>query len=476
MQLPRLGQQILSVAVAMTIALGSSFTSAVQIQLQQGLQFQSLTEQSQIDSSLIAAGSIVEIPDQYRVLDSNGRVNAELTLNHWLSTAGKTGVKEAGQAGGLLARAVDGTDYFYPVKIVSLAQGSSLKSYHGKTYFLALRILAQTTSKKASEGNQFSTTAPAHATSTVNSRFEGMSNCPDGSCYERSSTPSFDRLVADLGPVLRQAGARSTANRRRTGNDFTSMTTQFQRSCGFSLQSFVPVVKKYSQASGVPPEIMLSIMVQESSARCYETGRNENNTRDTGLFGVNSRTASRYSQCTANEIARMKTMSAASLENGPNCIANPVFNLRLALGILLAKVHDLTDLSADYGRSFAAFDKNQLVDSRGRMSTMAWRLAVSSYNGGEKWVFRAKSDLEAFNRVNGTHLSPYNWQDLRIFYLRRFLSENRERQYFGQHQEGRQLSAIANLGYTENVVPPAADDASPLSSLASLWSDYDKEH
>lgn len=427
---------------------------AVQIQTGEALQFQSLANgRDQI--GVLRAGSIVDIPDQFRVNDRNGKFSSELTLNNWLKNAGQLGASQPNHGGGILREGERATDYFFPVKIVSAAPGSKLPTTNGKTYFLALRWLARNKNQQLVVQQD----APVKVQPQISAPMEAQ--CTEGTCLpkERSHSPALDRLVTDLAPALQRAQVGATHNRRRTSNDMRTLAHEFQRTCGFSLESFIPIVKNRAQAAGVPTNILLSIMVQESSGHCF--GYNSNgHTADRGLFGINSG-SSNIRACSRTEVRQIRSSTAAQLATGPQCIENPVVYLDASIRILKSKLKSIIS---------SGFEYRKLHDSTGRPTADAWRLAVSAYNGGERWVKRAKTDLEEFNRKQGTHLDPNNWEDLRVFYLRSFLDQNRESRHFGGRTSGRTSTAILNLAYTENVVPRRRSTTQEHPTIAELWS------
>jgi hypothetical protein len=162
----------------------------------------------------------------------------------------------------------------------------------------------------------------------------------------------------------------------------------------------------------------------------------------------------------------MRRVQPSQLENGPQCRENPVVNLKIALSVLNQKLQALS--------SSGGFEQRRLVDADGNPTALALRLAVSSYNGGEGWVLKAKKDLVTFNSRFGTRLDPYNWEDLRVFYLRHALSANNEQRYFGSVRErGRTSSALANLSYAENIVPRRATPANQPLTVAELWQRFE---
>jgi Transglycosylase SLT domain len=416
------------------------------------LKWQTLTENHPVPS-LLRAGSIVDIPDEFIVNGKDGRANAELTLNNWLRNAGQVGERSADRAGGQLMKAPAFIDYYYPVKIISAAPGSTIATYHGKTYFLALRMLTRTSQGKLQTTND-SHPQQTETRAAADGETEANANCLDGRCNRRNEniSPRLVQFLRDMKPALDQAQKNVGLNRRRTTTDYKTLRQQFANSCGFSLDSFMPILKEHAASHGISPRIMVAMMVQESSGRCFATGRNATST-DHGLFGLNSR-STRIHRCSEYEIEQIRSSSAERLERGPRCLENPVVNLDASIENLQSKIEALTRPYFAGKEQTEGFDERLLLDAKGDYTPFAWRLAISAYNGGEKWVMHAKTDLETFNRVNGTHLNPYEWKDLRIFYLRGFLSDNRELQYFGENRsKDRTSSALVNLAYTENIVP-----------------------
>lgn len=466
-RLLRLMRKALSALQVLAIAIGvawSPIARAVEVQLKIGLQLEQLSDAPREERGLLRAGSVVDIPNQFRVNGANGKLDSELTLNNWLKNAGRTGLREEHRAGGVLVRTAERTDYFYPVQIVKAAPGSDLKSYKGKTYFLALRILKK-------QGDQLVTREDTRPEPTAQSDRDDStaaqgSACLSGTCRARTAVPAFDRLMHDLGEPLRLAKASETRQKARTAHDFQTLSREFARSCGFSLDSFIPVVRKQTAAAGVPADILLSMMVQESSGHCFARNTNGNLTSDRGLWGINSNTSS-IRRCSSAEIDSLRHSRATDLVRGPQCIENPVVNLNAAIAVLKNKAARLSkDLVID-GERHSRFDERKLVNSRGNYTRDAWRLAASAYNGGEKWVFQAKTALLEFNHRNGTNLDPYNWDDLRVFYLRGYLSNRTEEKHFGTLRGGREKDALANLAYTENIAPKRR--SSDFISIDELW-------
>ena len=447
----------------------------LQVRTQQTLQFKSLTNE-QDETSLLRAGSIVDIPDRYRVLGADGRTNPELTLNNWLKTAGQSSYQNAKHEGGLFvdAEKKGAVDYFYPVKVVQAAPGSRLVNYQGQTYFLALRILnrANNQQKMITREDSHPQPVPQPEPPTAPQKRHNLqagAACADGRCLkqERSPSPALSQFMRDLNPALRHVQSSTSRNKARTGDDFKKIRAEFYRSCGFSFDSFLPIIRNRTARAGVPEHIMLSIMVQESSGHCFDIGHNSGSS-DHGLFGLNSR-STRIRACSGSEKHWLRGAGVQNLARGPQCIENPIINLDAAIHKLHEKLATLARPFKAFATHTNGFDAHRLKDQQGRYTTEAWRLAVSAYNGGERWVMTAKADLENFNRKQHTRLDPLDWEYLRVFYLRRFLSQSREASYFGQVRAGRTSSALLNLAYTENVVPRRRSNSSESKTIAELW-------
>lgn len=457
--------------------------NAVQIQTRQGLQFKALAEDSE-EGGVLRAGSIVDVPDEYRVLDKNGRVDGELTLNNWLRNAGQAGIEKPNRDGGVVVKTSEAIDFFYPVKILSAAPGSKIPSHAGKTYFLALRMLSENQYRQLVTRQDTSirqaptptpTSQPPPTSGRVDKSLEAAGTCVDCAKQARSPSPEFARFTSELGAVLKQAQNRDRNNRRRTNEDFRKLSSEFRRTCGFGIETFIPIVQEKSRRAGVPADLMLSIMVQESSGRCFSRGHNANATMDKGLFGLNSATT-RIRSCSADERGQIRSAThAGQLLYEPQCIENPIVNLDAALNVMRKKMDIISHDYSDREVRAQGFDEEKLQDSSGRYTRDAWRLAASAYNGGERWVMYAKSDLDTFNRRHGTNLDPYNWEDLRIFYLRRFLGSDREHDYLGRSISGRTSRALINLAYSENVVPRKRSGSGETLTIAELWNQSRRE-
>jgi hypothetical protein len=230
----------------------------------------------------------------------------------------------------------------------------------------------------------------------------------------------------------------------------SSLPSRFQRSCGISITDFSREIQRRAEYAGVPADILLTLMVKESAGACWAIKDETNGTKSLGLFQINTG-STRYPRCTLAQKDELKKMSIAQMYKGPGCVENPVVNLHEAIRILSAKTQALTRSQAPTG-----FDEKRLKDRDGKWNRNMWRLAVAAYNGGERWVLKAKQDLETFAQKHGETLDAHNWEDLRIFFMRSHLDrfQNGQRMYFGGRSANRNIGASKmNLAYTETIIP-----------------------
>lgn len=516
-----------ALAIATTIAI-SPVAHALDVHLKKDLKVRTLVDNQMERVGLLAAGSVVEIPDSYKVLNARGDVDPELTLNNWLSKAGYQ-AKDIKPT----KATYDGerTDFFFPVKIKHAAPGSETKYLNGKTHYMALRHLirengalivdtpatlrkspsaedltplrsiseplAQPESQTDQESQapsqdpgeldleELLDEKPAKRKSsrrqrpsqqTHESHSEAGLTCEGGGCSpEATVAPGFDRLKRDLRSIIKSVDSRTATKALNTIATAEALPSNFENSCGISFNSFKNEIKRIASREGLPSEILFSMMTQESSGKCFILNSEANNTTSVGLFQVSSRT-SHYSRCTSSQKETLRSLSTlAEMKNGPQCLENPVVNLKEAVRILKSKLNEVTreDFRVSLGERYEGFDRSRLKNRDGEYTDLAWRLAISAYNGGERWPLRAKYDLEQFNRKHGTELSPYNWEHLRVFYLRRGLDRvrNGHSKHFSDTRTGRSIeNSVSNLAYAENMVPrQVSARPSGQRSLGQYW-------
>ena len=443
---------------------------ALEIQLKSDVKLREHSDQSMERVGLLKRGTVVEIPDQF-VVNRNGKPDLELTLNNWLRTAGK--MRSSSDQPGRYTFDGEKADFFFPIRVTKPAKGSTVAEGHqNNQHFIALKFLARQGSAfivsddapvQPVESTRSETVAAAPKRAPVKPRvdvqtqMEASLPCADGLCSKPSDvTQPVRNFIADISPALAAANTKSAQLFRRTQNDLGHVHNNFEKSCGFPLSEFTPIVKSRAEQSGVPAEILMALMTQESSGRCYVLNSETDRTQSVGLFQINSR-STKYPRCTNEQKNILRSLGRASrLATGPRCLENPIVNLDESIRLLTSMKKTLTSGSSGF-------------DAETTDSSDLWRMVVSSYNGGPRWVLQAKKDLEEFNRKNGTKLQAGNWEDLRLFYMRRWLNRNQQIENFGSVVNGRsQENSVANLAYAENVVGREATSAT-RPSLALAW-------
>lgn len=440
---------------------------ALKLQIDQDIKLRINQDGQQERVGLLKRGTIIEIPSEF-VVSKNGEKNLELTLNNWLRKAGhKPPQSESGP--GLFNFDGEKQDYFFPVTIApgGLAPGSTIpKEISGQPMYLALGhlvkrgnalILTDDATVHPITPRQRAESSPeaVQARHARQQQMEASSPCAQGLCSKPSDTSeSVKHLIRAISPALSAAETRSKRVFRRTKNDLTHIDSNFKKSCGFSLAEYTSLVRSRAEQAGVPTEILLSIMTQESSGLCYARNSETDSTQSIGLFQINS-TNKRYPRCTTQQKNILKSYgTTARLATGPRCLENPLLNLEEAIRLLKEKRTAILR---------GGFDQSKIENQD------LWRLVVSAYNGGEKWVVEAKKDLDHFNSVHGTHLDAHKWEDLRLFYFRSWLDPARRLAMVGKPNAGRsQLNSVANLSYAENIVGRSVhQDSRP--GLTAQW-------
>lgn len=440
---------------------------ALKLQIDQDIKLRINQDDQQERVGLLKRGTIIEIPDEFVVM-KDGKKNLELTLNNWLRKAGHQPPK-TDSGPGLFKFDGEKQDYFFPVKIApgGLAKGSTLpKEIASQPMYLALGHLVKRgnalvlnddaavhpiTPRQQAE----SSLEAARARQARQQQMEATSPCAQGLCSKPSDTSdSVKHLIRAISPALSQAEVKSKQVFRRTKDDLTKIDSNFKQSCGFTLGEYTSLVRSRAEQAGVPSEILLSLMTQESSGRCYALNSETDRTQSVGLFQINS-TNTRYPRCTTEQKNILKSYgTTARLSTGPRCLENPLLNLEEAIRLLKGKRAAIVR---------GGFDESKME------SLDLWRLVVSAYNGGEKWVMEAKNDLERFNAIHGTQLDAHNWEDLRLFYFRSWLDPKRRQAMIGKPNGGRsQSNSVANLSYAENIVGRSvSQDSRP--GLTAQW-------
>lgn len=451
---------------ALQAGLGS-VAQAVKVELNSSLVMRELVDSQMERVGLLTKGSVVEIPDDFTVL-KNGKPDLELTLNKWLREAGKatTTTPQPGRF------KFDGEkfDFFYPVRVISPAAGSTVSSKaENATPFIALSKLVRSHSALIVAEDAPLVRGPRGDTPQAANKpaedprlrdLEAGTPCANGACSNPSDKSDPVRnLVLHLGTALSKAKEKSDKIFSRTNGDLDALSRNVQSSCGFSVSELTSMVKTRAKTAGIPAEILLALMTQESSGKCFVLNSETDDTQSVGLFQINTK-GSRFPRCTEAQKNQLRGVGAANkLEQGPRCLENPIVNLEEAIRIV------------KLNKSYLTRNPPKGFDSKALNETDLWRLVASSYNGGARWALTAKEDLEKFNKVNGTNLNPHSWEDLRLFYLRSWLGRNDDKQFFETTTARRsRKNSISNLAYAENLFGRPAVSRQQ-KTLAQLWTD-----
>ena len=485
----RLMKSVLSSLVCFVITFTPLLQAqALELQLNSKKNLRMLNANNQEYVANLAAGSVVEIPDQFKVTDRNGNVDTEQSLYRWLKQAGGYGTWGDGHSPGYYKLAESGGDYYYPITVKKIAEGSlnADKIESGKSYFMALGGLAikkdlLVVTQSAPLMNSIPGAAPvtieakpAPVPTQAQQQIQRQQQLEAGCavCSSPSHTMEAPRsndlqdLMRFMQPALSQADKQMQLHEIRTVKDLKDIRSRFQATCGISLDAYLPEVQRQADEAGVPAHVLLSIMTQESSGDCSQVTP-ETVGVSVGLFQIHE---SIFRQCSSYELQQMQGASIARLQRGPRCLQNPVVNLQEGIRVMKQKLEALLQPSTRYSIdrysrnggtervnvAISGFDPRQLRTPDGHWNATMWRMVASAYNGGEGWVLRAKRDLEMYNERNGTNLNPANWEDLRVFYLKRELNShgNAPENFFGQREVGRRVDrATLNLSYAENVEP-----------------------
>ena len=527
LRLRRFFRRAIPIAVATLISFVIGFSPVahgLDVEVKDWRNIRSMEEGREV-VAILAPGSVVDIPDQYALRGQDGKVNPELTLNNWLRRAAATPSSEPVSLG-------EGKqEHLYPIRVRSAATGSTNTQFlhAGHQYYVALDYLAHNNgllvvsdpaplytvkppvagpaaragTPPARVDNKWSLPktplipqapapkklSPKPAAPKITPRpsvhLETDSPCARGNCphEEQPLDAAISLLKQALNPIEKFTERALAAVSMRTSDDLDSIRARFKESCGIHLRSFIPEVVRQAREIGFPPSTLLAIMTQESSGNCM-TDHYENGGYSVGLFQVRS---NRFPMCTETEKDQIR--SATTLEElrySPRCLQNPVVNLAEAIHVLKEKEAVLTAEKFHFtpieytssrgeavftGATVKGFDRSLVRATGARPNPNTCSLVISAYNGGELWVFRAKRDLEIFNEKNHEHYQPENWEDLRLFYLRRHLNRYNgvQEQLFGRREVGRdEAKSISNLSYVDNVCPSTRSTPGH-PSLSEKW-------
>jgi hypothetical protein len=201
-----------AVLIAMTSLSPVSF--ALQITLGSAMKVRTLNGNSLNAVGVLAIGSVVEIPDRFKMRDKKtGKVDPEASFNNWLLEAGFD------------QQDIDAPvptprkDFYYPVRIVSLGKGSNADGLVGKTRFMALRVL-----EHSHGGLKVKETARIYAGSKSLTPVKPLAKQPQRSADDSTPAPRAAPRPAPAAPAETSAVAQSKSKPSRAAKEQDALT------------------------------------------------------------------------------------------------------------------------------------------------------------------------------------------------------------------------------------------------------------
>lgn len=431
----------------------------------------------------LPAGTVLQIDPSYEVKGPNGQININATISKWLAEGEQVLRSENYHD---LTRDSLSRANFFPIKIKSIPERylrdpnhSNLRDLEGHIGYMALDVLArkgdlELVNTEASDvlftsevGKTIEETAQkrqqqAQTEATV------CENCVE----ESNEAPQFIRsLKSDLQSVLQQAARRGERNLAVRPLD--QVIRNFERNCfGVKFDDFKKYVQEKSVQHGVPAEIMLGIMTQETAQKsCVSIGDKEaSGHASVGLFQINTKTKPGIPLCNNSQIAELRRKaSLKEMESGPRCMQNPALNTQFGFEVLIAKFKTVNNgKTPTYDGKGWANQSNEFKDE--------FRRAISAYNGGERWVLAADEDLKTIAEKYGMPTDPAflkTWEFTRLVAFRRQLEANTDiYNKYGLTPQGRNSrkaeNNLINMSYVD-AVTGRNKPGLPYTDLATLW-------
>lgn len=200
--------------MALTLLAGAP-SHALRVQLSSDLVIRTLANQRLQSGGVLKAGSIVEIPDDFTVLNQYGQADLTATLSNWIKATGynDTSLPSAQDREG------EQHDYFFPMTLISATPGSTFPNPKSRTTtYMAIRVLSasgaarvisdpnrRTVSAKSFDGEPLrSALRPAIA---PRQQLEAATTCIDGSCTRTQD--QISGTIAPLASALNSAAAQA---------------------------------------------------------------------------------------------------------------------------------------------------------------------------------------------------------------------------------------------------------------------------
>ncbi len=187
-------------------------------------------------------------------------------------------------------------------------------------------------------------------------------------------------------------------------------------------EKFNSILKAESSEHGVPYDLMLSLMSQESSGRCVANANDSG--QSTGLFQINIKNS--LPDGFKDKYCSQEMNDSQCIELLKDAVSNPIVNMEISLNLLKEKFKYVNQVNPHILKTGSYKDLEK--EERDR-----WRFTLSAYNGGHTHIKNAKKHVNLFNERNGTSLDADDWNTRRAFLMKNLMS--------AQHvnsQEGRE--------------------------------------
>ncbi len=459
-------KEYLSVILAASMAFPPT-TFAAQVEIGKNMNLRISGTDSRNGSILktlttLPRGSVIEIPDEYVVM-SGPKINVNASLNKWISHNRMAPSR-------FDANGKSKFDYFFRVKVVSTPN----KDFNGQYGYVALGALA------VEDGMKIKT---IQDTALIDSRsFDQPTYRPPSQTPSTYSAPIRDRTEAkvcidncdqdnhlisriksELSRTLVSIQNRTNQFMRGKSTDgtFNAIIRNFERSCyGLKFDDFANYVKAESPRQNVPAETMLSIMTQESAGSCGAIGDRTSSSKSVGLFQINTQTITNINPCTNRQFAALRGKTIEQMETDPSllCLQNPVVNFHAGIKVLKDK-YALVNGGAK-PMSNGTWDQ---LSTRERDN---FRKALSAYNGGQRWVLNAQSDMRYASEKFGIALND-DWETIRLFFFRHELKRNGYVQAQGPNRATR--NNLINVPYVESIMGRESTSGATQSGYTQRW-------
>lgn len=390
---------------------------------------------------VLPKGTVLEIPDEFVIL-TNGKMDVNATINNWIQkqTLGVSRFQNG--------NSID-NDYFFPIKVVSVPPGAD-RTLVGHNGSVALRALARrgkvglvTTDNTPLVRTPSTRTLTPSVYANTDSNLDTVAGVCIGNCATESD---FMKKLRDILKDKTAEVARRTNQldkNKRIGGNFDAIAENFRKSCyDADFNKFKEYVKQEAPKQNIPPEVMMSIMTQESAGLCEAMGDKNRPHKSVGPFQLSVGTVRHIDVCTAKQKQALhgKDFEQMATDKSLECLQNPAISLKYGMKVFL--------------------DKYKLVNNGQKPSATAWstagsdekdnfRKALAAYNGGEGWVKLALADI-AYARKHFDITLKDDWETMRLFMFRHKLESNGRVENTGR---GRKLEyEFSNVAYVDAVL------------------------